>query len=274
MHRRRSRSFCQCKAASIASQQAEIAASGGSRSTSQKSAPKLEHRHLGCAKLSVIACWLQRHTHALPITETVSVAIAAPCSSCAVVQACKQSPSYASLLALNQEQHTETDIHSMRPVQCKFDLRQQSLSMVASPNSQLVSVCSTCAASQVTKHGPYKHSICCEHTLRLSLQMPSCWCCSCAKSCDCLTRQIGTMCTSPVLVLPLRALRPSVEFRLTSPHRSYACMPCSAPLCHLKTTGITHSLNLSPALLQPLVKTKHLNSQDTGSQASPVHAGK
>lgn len=234
---------------------------------------KLDHQLLGCAKLSVIACWLQGHTQALPITETVSVAIADPCSSRVVVQACKQSPSYRSLLALNQEQHTETDTRSMHHVQCKVDLQQQ-IQMVASPNSQLVSVCSTCAASQVTKDGPYKHSICCEHTLRSSLQMPSCWCCSRAKSWDCLTKQIGMMCTSPVPVLPLRALRPSVRFRLPSPQRSYACMPCSALFCYLKSTGITQFLNLSPALLQPLVKTKHLSDLDTGSQASPVHAGR
>lgn len=106
-------------------------------------------------KLFVIARWLQGHTHALPITETVSVAIAAPCSSCNVAQACKQSPSCTSLLALNQEQRTKSDTLSMPHIQCKVILWQHSPSMMDSPNSQLVSVCSTCAASQLTEHGPY-----------------------------------------------------------------------------------------------------------------------
>ena len=220
------------------------------------------------------ACWLQGHTQALPITETVSVAIAAPCSSCDVVQACKQSPSCIALLFLNQEQHTGTDTHRMDHVPCKVDLRQESLSTMATPNSQLVSGLQHLRCIPADQAQALQHSICCEHTLRSSLQMPSCWCCSRAKSWDCLTRQIGMMCTSPDLVLPLRALRPSVAFRLPSPRRSYACIPCSAPFYYLKTAGVTDFLELSPALLQAVVKTKRLSSLDTGSQASPVHAGR
>ena len=75
-------------------------------------------------KLFVIASWLQGHTQALPITETVTVATAAPCSSCNVVQACKQSPSCTSLLALNQEQRTKSDALSMHHIQRKVILWQ------------------------------------------------------------------------------------------------------------------------------------------------------